>query len=62
VDTDGTSCTPLLDEWIAEVGEAAVAAIVTEGIAQVENGMARDLIDKDAYGAWAVGRLVEPER
>jgi len=47
---------PLLDEWIAEVGEDEVEAIVRAGLAEVENGTARDLIDKDAYAAWAAGQ------
>jgi len=47
---------PLLDEWIAEIGEDDVEAIVRAGIAEVENGTARDLIDNDAYAAWMAGR------
>ena len=47
---------PLLDEWIAEVGENEVEAIIRAGIVEVENGAARDLIDKDAYASWVAGQ------
>lgn len=47
---------PLLDDWIADVGEDEVEAIIRAGLAEVENGTARDLIDKDAYAAWVAGR------
>ena len=55
-DSEDPSPTPLLDGWIAEVGEDEVEAIVRSGIAEVENGTARDLIDKDAYAAWVTGQ------
>ncbi|MEJ7764933.1 MAG: hypothetical protein WKF86_05515 [Acidimicrobiales bacterium] len=50
------SPTVLLDEWIAEVGEERVAATMKAAADEVRNGTARDLIDKDAYAAYAVKR------
>lgn len=47
---------PLLDDWIAEVGEDEVEAIIRAGLAEVGSGTARDLIDKDAYAAWVAGQ------
>ena len=47
---------PLLDEWIADVGEAEVEAVIRAGLAEAENGTAHDLIDEDAYAAWMAGQ------
>ena len=47
---------PLLDDWIAEVGEDEVEEIIRAGLAEVENGTARDLIDMAAYAAWVAGQ------
>ncbi len=47
---------PLLDDWIAEVGEDEVETIIRAGLADVENGTARDLIDELAYAAWVAGQ------
>ncbi len=47
---------PLLDDWIADVGEDEVEAIIRAGLAEVENGTARDLIDMAAYAAWVAGQ------
>jgi len=51
--SEDLSPTPLLDEWIAEVGEEQVAATMRAAADEVRNGTARDLIDKDAYAAYA---------
>ena len=47
---------PLLDDWIAEVGEDEVEEIIRAGLAEVENGTARDHIDMAAYAAWVAGQ------
>ncbi|MDQ6838799.1 MAG: hypothetical protein M3137_10830 [Actinomycetota bacterium] len=49
--SEDQSPTPLLDEWIAEVGEEQVAATMRAAADEVRNGTARDLIDKNAYAA-----------
>jgi hypothetical protein len=54
--SEGPSSIPLLDDWIAGVGEDEVEAIIRAGLAEVENGTARDLIDKDAYAGWVAGQ------
>jgi len=54
--SEDQSPTPLLDEWIAEVGEEQVAATMRAAADEVRNGTARDLIDKDAYLAYAARR------
>jgi hypothetical protein len=35
---EGASATPLLDDWIAEAGEAAVAAEVEEARRRIDDG------------------------
>jgi hypothetical protein len=40
--------TPLLDEWIAEVGEAEVAATVRNTIRAIEDGLLPGHTDADA--------------
>ncbi len=54
--SEGQSPTPLLDEWIAEVGEEQVAAMMKGANDEIRNGTAQDLIDKDAYAAYAARR------
>jgi len=54
--SENPSPMPLLDDWIAEVGEDEVEAIIRAGLAEVGSGTARDLIDKDAYAAWVAGQ------
>lgn len=50
------SPTPLLDEWITEVGDEQVAAIMKGAADEIRNGTARDLIGKDAYAAYVARR------
>ena len=47
---------PLLDDWIAEVGEDEVEEIIRAGLAEVENGTERDHIDPAAYAVWVAGQ------
>ncbi len=47
---------PLLDDWIAEVGEDEVEEIIRTGLAEVENGTARDHIGVAAYAARVAGQ------
>lgn len=54
--SEGQSPTPLLDEWIAEVGEEQVAAMMKGAADEVRNGTVQDLIDKDAYAVYAARR------
>ncbi len=44
---ESASPTPLLDEWLAEVGDDGVAAAVDAARAQITDGSLRGLSDKD---------------
>ncbi len=44
---DGSTPTPLLDEWRAEVGDEAVAAAVEAARAQIADGTLRGFSDKE---------------
>lgn len=50
------SATPLLDEWMAEVGEEQVAATMRAVADEVRTGVARDMIDQDAHAAYRARR------
>ena len=47
--------TPSLDEWIAEVGEEEVVAVVKASVRDIENGTTPGFTDKEAFSAY-VGR------
>ena len=47
--------TPLLDEWIAELGEAKVAVAVAAAIKAIEDGTTPGFTDKQALLAY-IGR------
>ncbi len=52
VDEPQPTTTPMLDEWIGEVGESGVIAAVETLMAAVENGTVPVLRDKDALRAY----------
>jgi len=52
---DTSSETPLLDEWRAEVGDEAVAAMVEAARTQIGDGSLRGFSDKDELSDYLQG-------